>query len=163
MQVMKKGLLKFSWVTLFIFVVIAAKSQSSLFVRVFDMNGNKIGKGTIANITDSSIQLSKSDHYILAKNIGAIRTKRSFGHNVLVSTIVTTGIFVTVMAIGSSDKGGLLSWTLMDGIGVGFIAGAIYGPPIGAFTTLFKNTMTFPINGSEKNLKDFYQYAKTYK
>jgi hypothetical protein len=99
----------------------------------------------------------------LIKNIGAIRTKHSLGHNMLVSTIVSTIFFETIMIIGSSDKGGLLSWTLTDGIAIGFLAGAIYGPPIGAFSTLFKNTITFPIKGSEKNWKEFYQYAKTYK
>lgn len=160
---MKNGLLKSSLATLFIFLMIAAKSQSPLFVRVYDMNGNKLSKGRITNITDSSIQLAYSDHYILVKNIGAIRTKHSFGHNVLVSTIVTTGVFVTAMAIGSSDKGGFLTWTLMDGIAIGFIGGVIYGPAIGAFSALFKNVITFPINGSEKNWKEFQHYVNNYK
>ena len=160
---MKNGLLKFSLATFFIFLLIASKSQSSHFVRVYDMNGGKMNKGIITNITDSSIQLANSGHDILVKNIGFIRTKHSFGHNVLVTTAVTAGIFATVMALGSNDKSGLLTWTLPEGVALGLIGGAIYGPVIGAFTTIFKHVTTFPINGSEKNWKEFEQYINNYK
>lgn len=135
-----------------------AQSQSTIFIRVYDLNGAKMSKGSIINITDSSIQLAKSDHYILVKNIGFIKTKHSLGHNMLMSTAITGGIFATIMAIGSNDKSGFLSWTLPEGIAAGLLAGVIYGPIIGGITAIFKNSTTFPINGSEKNWKEFQLY-----
>lgn len=155
---MKKALSNAALITIAIFLVFKAQAQSSIFVRVYDMNGNKINKGTVIAITDSTLQIGKSNIIIIVKNIGFIKTKHSFGNNILIGSAISGGVFATVMAIGSTDKGGFLSWTLSEGITAGLLAGAIYGPIIGGVSAIFKHTTTFPINGSEKNWKEFNQY-----
>jgi hypothetical protein len=161
---MKMGLLKSALLSLTIFLVYAAQSQSSLFVRVYDMNGIKIHKGRITTITDSSIRLGKSNIIISVKNIGFIRTKHSFGHNILISSAITGISLATLLALSSDGgKGFLLSWTVPEGIGLGLLVGATWGPIIGAGTALFKNTIKFPIKGSEKNWKEFQQYYMDHK
>lgn len=154
---MKKMLFKTTLLILISLIANSAQSQPSLFVRVYDLNGKKIYKGIVTNVTDSNIQLNFSETNISVKNIGAIRTKHSFGHNILVSTGITSLAFVTLFVATSQDKSGFISWTPLEGIAIGLLSGAIYGPVIGAGSTLFKNSIEFPINGSEKNWKEFYR------
>jgi len=160
---MQKNLIKIALLIIFILLAFNAQSQSSVFVRVYDMNGNKIARGNIVEVTDSSLQLEKSTTIIFVKNIGYLKTKHSFGHNILVSSAISGGIFALVLAAGSSDKNGFLSYTLSEGLFVGFVAGAIYGPIIGGITAIFKNVTTFPINGSDTNWKEFHQYFDSHK
>ncbi|MCX6205742.1 MAG: hypothetical protein NTZ19_05740 [Bacteroidetes bacterium] len=160
---MQNNFIKTALLIIFILLAFNAQSQSSVFVRVYDKSGNKIARGNIVEITDSSLQLEKSNTIILVKNIGYIKTKHSFGHTVLISSAITAGIFATLMAISSSDKGGFLSWTLTEGIAAGLLAGVVYGPIIGGISAIFKNVTTFPINGSEKNWKEFHQYFDSHR
>ena len=160
---MKLSIYRTSLIALIFGIAQSASAQSSLFVRVYDINGNKIYKGTVVAITDSTLQLGKSNIIIPVKNIGYIKNKHSFGHNILMSSAISGGIFATVMAIGSTEKGGFLSWTLSEGIAAGLLAGAIYGPIIGGISAIFKTTIKFPINGSEKNWKVFNDYYMGYK
>jgi hypothetical protein len=160
---MHVGFFKTALISIIILIAFTANAQSSLFVRVYDMNGKKINKGTVIAISDSTIQLGNSNNIIQVKNIGFIKTKHSFGHNILISSAISGGIFATVMAIGSTDKGGFLSWTLSEGIAAGLLAGVIYGPVIGGITAIFKNTTTFPINGRESNWQEFNHYYLVHK
>ncbi len=123
----------------------------------------KKNKGTVIAISDSTLQLGKSNSIIPVKNIGFIKTKHSFGHNILLGSAISGGIFATVMAIGSTDKGGFISWTFTEGIAAGLLAGAIYGPIIGGISAIFKNNTTFPINGRESNWNEFKHYYLGYK
>lgn len=145
------------------FLYTHAISQSSLFVRVYDLNKTKIFKGNISAITDSTIQLGKTNTIIPVKNIGYIKTKHSAGHNVLVGTAITTGVMLTLFAATSTNKAGFLNYDLGQAIALGLITGAVYGPIFGGASALFKKTKTFPINGNAKNWKEFELYYAEYK
>jgi hypothetical protein len=160
---MHVGFFKTALISIIILIAFTVNAQSKLFVRVYDINGNKINKGTVIAISDSTLQLGKSNSFIPFKNIGFIKTKHSFGHNSLLGSAISGGIFATVMAIGSTDKGGFLSWTLSEGVAAGLLAGVIYGPVIGGISAIFKNTTTFPINGRESNWKEFNHYYLVHK
>ncbi|GAA4291827.1 hypothetical protein GCM10023163_07410 [Aestuariibaculum suncheonense] len=138
-----------------------------LFLRVFDMDGKKIGKGHIHSINDSLIVLSKAKKLkkIHPKEIGKIKTKRSGGHNVLVGA--TSGALVGVV-LGSvnpptDSSGGTFTWAggssgdeLASGVTVGVISGTI----IGGISALFNNPKTFVIESNPEKWNAFVNSVK---
>ena len=155
---MKRVFLKSALIALTVFFVYAAGAQYSLFVRVYDLQGNKIYKGNVAIVTDSSLQLENSPTVISAKNIGLIKTKHSYGHNVLMSSAIIGGSFAIIGAFGSFEKNSFPSFTATQGVGAGLVIGVIDGIVIGSITALIKNSKTFSINGNEKKWHQFYEY-----
>lgn len=156
--------------TLLLSINISAQEENktqNLFVRVFNMDGKKIGKGHIHSINDSLLILSKSKKLkeLHFKEIGKIKTKRSGGHNVLVGA--TSGILVGVI-LGSANpptnsSGGTFTWAggssgeeLVSGVTVGIISGTI----VGGVSTLFKNSKKHTINGNPEKWKIFEEAIK---
>ena len=135
-----------------------------LFVRVFNMDGKKIGKGHIHSINDSLLILSKNKKLteLHLKEIGKIKTKRSGGHNVVVGA--TSGVLVGVI-LGSlnpptDSTGGTFTWAgsssgeeLANGVTVGVISGTI----LGGVSGLFKNSKTFIIEAKPEKWKVFVE------
>ena len=160
---MNKIFFKIALASILIFVGFAANAQSNLFVRIYSIHGIKTHAGKIFQITDSSIQLKNELTVIPVKQIGYIKTKRSFGHNVLVSSIVIGTGLAILGALATTDSHNFFNITPAEGAAAGLIGGASYGLIIGAGTTLLKHPLKFPINGSEKNWQEFQQYAKNYK
>ena len=76
---------------------VTTKTQTQ-FVRVFDLEGKKIGKGRTYATNDSILVLSKNEKLkeLYVKEIGKIKTKRSGGHNVLVGA--TSGAVAIVLS-----------------------------------------------------------------
>ena len=144
------------------------KSQK-LFVRVFDLDGKKIGKGHMYSINDSLLILSRNKTLKEWYNnqIGKIKTKRSRGHNVLVGA--TSGVLVGAI-LGSinpptGDEGGTFTWAggssgeeFASGLTVGVISGTI----IGSVSGLFKNPKTFSIEADPEKWGVFVEAVKPY-
>jgi hypothetical protein len=80
-----------------------------------------------------------------------------------VSSIVFGTCLAILGAIASTDSHNFLNITPAEGAAAGLIGGASYGLIVGAGTTLIKHPIKFPINGSEKNWKEFHQYYNSYK
>jgi len=154
---------------LLISINISAQQENvtkKLFVRVFNIDGKKIGKGHIYSINDSSLILSKNKKLkeLNLKKINKIKTKRSGGHNVLVGA--TSGALVGVI-LGSvnpptDSSGGTFTWAggssgdeLSSGVTVGVISGTI----IGSISGLFKNSKTFKIESNSENWNAFVDYV----
>ena len=57
--------------------------NTNAFVRVNDLEGEKISKGNILSISESSLQLDNYD-IIPVSSIGFIKTNHSEGNNILV-------------------------------------------------------------------------------
>ena len=126
------------------------------FVRVYDLKGNKISKGQISLITDTTLQLKNHSDIITFNEIGFIKTKHSFGHNSLVGGIIGAGILGLSTAVlfrnGSIIFPNASSAALGAGI-FGFFSGTI----IGAITNVFKHTERIDINGDFNNWKKYVQ------
>uniref|UniRef100_UPI0040470ADC hypothetical protein n=1 Tax=Polaribacter sp. TaxID=1920175 RepID=UPI0040470ADC len=125
--------------------------NSQTFVRVYDFDGNKIDKGTIFKITDSEIILKKGKktHAIHASSISYIKTKRTTGHNVLISASggLLYGLFRLTQSNGSSlDRAGFAILTPI------FIA---VGSGVGYLTTLFKKSKQYSFTGDLVKWKAF--------
>ncbi len=116
------------------------------FVRVYDFNGEKISKGRISRITDTSLVVSRGDKTvnIELQKIDFIKTKRSAGNNILWGAAIGAGTGAILgLASGGEDEW----WGKGEGAGgFGLFFGAV-GAGIGAITAVFKKSNTFSIEG----------------
>jgi hypothetical protein len=123
--------------------------SKKIFVRVYNLKGNKIGKGKILSFSDDAIQLNKGKAplNILLSDIGSIKTKRSAGHNILIgaSAGAAAGIVIALLAADDSNvDDALISSSLATGSGI--LMGAT-GAAVGGLTALFKKVETYSIDG----------------
>ncbi|WP_297798121.1 hypothetical protein [uncultured Eudoraea sp.] len=122
------------------------KNKAAPFVRVYNLNGEKISKGRITEITDSSLVVRRGEKTISIelRKIGLIKTKRSEGNNVLIGAAIGTG---TGAILGLASGGENEFWGKGAGAGVfGLFFGAV-GAGIGGITIIFKKSNTYPIMG----------------
>src|SRR5688572_4398251 len=125
-------------ICMFLFLGIAAQSQTKTFVRIFDENGKKTHKGYIMNSSDSSltINLNKETFEIPANQITVIKLKRSFGHTVLITTLISG----TSWAIFGA------AYALAEGALAGLIVGGAEGVATGSFIAGMRNRPVFNVN-----------------
>ncbi|HEX3024264.1 MAG TPA: hypothetical protein VHP12_03550 [Chitinophagaceae bacterium] len=93
-----------------IFICSAILSQNH-FVRIYDNNKNKIAKGQLLSVTDSSIFISQRGTKRVMKisftAIGYIRLRHSAGHAMLMTSLAVgtiSGIIAAATAHNSSDQ-----------------------------------------------------------
>jgi hypothetical protein len=139
----------------FVFMVLLAhhaSAQKPVFIRVYDLKGNKIAKGHVLSVTDTSLRLTEKTDNIRISSIGMIRTKHSAGNNILIGSVIG----ISTMAIVGAASGGADSYYTSSG---GALSGAVVGLPLGAafggITILFKNSKTYLINGDSTRWKQF--------
>ena len=126
-----------------------AYAQKSMYVRVYDLSGNKIYKGEIFSITDSLLLLNgkKEPIEIPVSKIGFIKTKRSAGNNVLVGSVIGLSAGALVGAISADPDAEIVPISTGAGAAGGAVLGASLGAVVGGITGLLKKTKTFLING----------------
>jgi hypothetical protein len=136
-------------------------AQKTIFVRVYDFHGNKIGKGNVYAATDSSLQLGKDSatKTFAVSKIGSIKTKRSAGNNILIGSIVGGTSLAIAGAASADPEDEILGYTAGEGAAAGLVTGAVVGAAVGGITILFKNSKTFLINGDATNWKTFQSFV----
>jgi hypothetical protein len=140
-------------------------AQKKIFIRVYDLSGHKSAKGFLAGTTDTSVLILKDSVpvSIPVSNIGHIKTKRSIGHTILLSSIIG-GVTFGIIGAASGEKDvndGTLGGSLHDAVnfspGEGFEAGLLLGSIItggvGAIIHAAGRHHTFTINGNLENFK----------
>ena len=140
-----------------------SQAQKRTFLRFYNLTGHKFQKGHFAGATDSSIYVYKDSGKIEipASTIGYIKTKRSLGHNILVSAIPAAVTFAIYgLATGEAKQttesditlGGILhdatTFTPAEGFQAGLIVGGVAGTATGTLITALTKRATFRINGS---------------
>jgi hypothetical protein len=131
-------------------------ASHNVFVRDYDLQNKKIGKGKILAITESSIQLirgRKKIDTIPASNIGLIKTKRSVGHNVLLGA--AAGAVIIGVSVASDTNEDNAFFSVEGDILAGAIMGGTVGVVLGGITGLSKNVVTYEINGEMAKWKAF--------
>ncbi len=136
--------------------------NKDMFVRVYNLEGNKIGKGKVFNVTDTLLTLKKNSKYINLKpsDIGLIKSKHSAGHNVLMGSVIGGGTMAILGAASADPDAWIFGYTAAEGATAGALFGGIAGGAIGGITILFKNSITFTINGKESNWQSFVDMFK---
>ncbi|WP_242202289.1 hypothetical protein [Aestuariivivens insulae] len=139
-------------------------NTKSMFVRVYDLGGEKIGKGDVGFVNDSVIQVIKNDkpQQFKVNNIGFIKTKRSGGHHVLIGAGIglVSGAVIGASVTDSSGPDSFFPWTKTDGAMVGGLLGAAGGAAIGGISTVAKNSVIYTINGDVGKWKIFISDMK---
>jgi len=153
---------KLSLLSIVMMVCCTMSAQNKLFVRVFDLEGKKINKGFILAVNDTILRLEKNKVFvdIPVKTIGVIRTKRSVGNNILIGTLVGSGLFATV-GVATANPDEFLGYTPAEGAAIGIILGAPAGAIVGTLSIVFKNPKTFTIEGDVEKWKAFLDYLAT--
>ena len=152
-------ILAFAIVLIFSIRAYAQKEAKThnVFLRVYNLEGKKISKGSIVFMNDSLLGLKNSSDKvkISMKDIGFIKTKRSAGNNVLIGAAsgATLGV---IMGVSTADPDAwILGYTAGEGAAVFGSIGALGGGAIGGLTSLIKKSETYIINGSEVNWNSF--------
>src|SRR5687767_7895479 len=82
---------------LFLFVTLHfVNAQKPTFLRVYNAHGKKINRGTIFETTDTSITLTRKNIFTETPiaQIDVIKSKRTTGHRILITTLSVAGIAV---------------------------------------------------------------------
>ena len=112
---MKKSILT----ALFLVIVcLTIQAQKTPFIRIYNLNGIKIMKGKLVNLTDSGLTvLSKGTNYqIPYQDIGIIKNRKSLGFGALIGTTVSTATFLVLAANadnGFFDKLNYQAWAVI--------------------------------------------------
>ena len=122
-------------------------------MRIYDNHENKIQKGFLCALTDSSLVLLRGRDTVIvpAKQIGIIKLRRSFGNNVLMGVAISATTFAILGAFTGSTKTGnswadYLRHTPSEGAHAGFILGSILGGTFGSIIGGTKRKPSFIIN-----------------
>ncbi|WP_224488627.1 hypothetical protein [Robertkochia flava] len=129
-------------------------SQDLPFIRIYDLHGKKIGKGRLVKTSDNLLytKLRKDTLIFTYREIGEIRTKRSYGNNIVVPAIILAAPSLPgVFSKGNTPfLGDDASWAA-----AGMAAGAITGVMIGSIYWLVKKKASFTINGDQVAWEEF--------
>lgn len=126
--------------------------NKSLFVRVYNLEGKKINKGKMVNLTDSILTIEKNSisKKIAITEIGFIKTKRSEGNNIVMGTVAGAAFGAILGAATADPDAWILGYTSAEGAIGGGVLGAVGGAAIGGITILFKKSETYVINGNRE-------------
>ena len=132
-------------------IVFAAHSQKTIFLRVFDETGEKIQKGFLNSVSDSSLTVKNGNNMIEVpvSRISVIKIKRSFGHTVAVSSGIGAGGFA-IFGAATADPDVFLGYTAGEGAVGGFIFGALAGATVGSIIAATNKKPVLQINMDQK-------------
>lgn len=94
---------------LLIFPLAFANAQQATFLRVYNTKGEKINRGYLFQLTDTSITLTRKREIFTetpVSEINFIKSKRTTGHRILVTTASVVGVVAIVVVIVWANKNG---------------------------------------------------------
>src|SRR3954462_15627732 len=124
------------YVLLCLLMLINTMGKTQKFIRIYDTRAHKIAKGNVvdSSCTDSFLVI-KRDNFIdtlPVQKVSYIKTKHSFGHNILVGTAIAAPTLAIVGLIGNQPCSDcLFTTTNGEAAAGGFILGTAVGAVIG--------------------------------
>lgn len=135
----------------FSFALLAQESSKKpqKFVRVYNLEGKKIYKGRVVEVSDSHLTLSrgKENKEINIEEVGYLKTRHSTGHNVLWGAAASSALFATAFAVESDPSAWIFGYSVTEGIVSGIVFGAPLGAGVGALSSLLKRQVRIDISG----------------
>ena len=154
--------MKYLIFSIFIVISINVPAQNEIiddnfFIRIYNLEGRKINKGTIMSISETSIELYLKCKTISVplKKIGKIKTKRSGGNNVAKGALIGGGSLALLGILSGDDDPGMFSFSATDKAVGGLIVGGIVGAGIGGIRAIFKKPKLYLIEGNEMKFEEF--------
>jgi hypothetical protein len=132
-------------------LTLAANSQKTIFLRVFDETGKKIQNGFLRSVSDSSLTIQNGEKIteVLVSKISVIKIKRSFGHTVAISSGIGAAGFA-IFGAATADPEALIYYTAAEGAAIGFIFGAIAGATVGSIIGATNKRPVLQINMNQE-------------
>lgn len=124
----------------------SVKPKAKIFVRLYDHNNQKVGKGHLLYGNDSTLKLSKghSINSFPVSEIEIIKSKHAGGHNLLISSFI--GFVAGIVAISlASVVGNGIGESSFDIAFVGFLC-PLAGVVVGGVAEGFRKSQTLMIN-----------------
>ena len=148
----------------FILSIINHRGFAQPFIRIYDEAGKKIGKGSITDVSDTSIEIINDKHIrnnFLITQIGYIRTKRSLGGYIGWGAAAgLIPVVVTAVIIGDptppEDRitiGSLLGGKEWRILGIVYLSSLAAGTAAGIARGLFTGRKKIIINGDIEKWK----------
>ena len=137
-----------AWLTL----TLAANSQKTIFLRVFDETGKKIESGSLRSVSDSSLTIQAGEKIteVPVSKISVIKVKRSFGHTVAISSGIGAVGFAIFGAATADPDAWIYGYTAGEGAAAGFIFGAIAGATVGSIIGATNKRPVLQINMNQE-------------
>lgn len=135
-------------ICIFLFLAIVAQSQTKTFVRIFDQQGKKIHKGYIENTSDTTLTISLNKEIIEIKvdQISIIKMKRSFGHTVLITSLIAGSSMAIIGAATADPDAWIFAYTAAEGAFAGLMLGAATGVATGSIIAGTRNRPVFNVD-----------------
>lgn len=127
------------------------KTGKELFVRIFDEKGKKNYSGFLTQTTDNSIfiiQKNKSVE-IPVSQITSIKLRRSFGHTVLITSLIGGAGLAILGAATAQPDAFIFGYTAGEGIASGLLLGIPAGAAIGSIIAGTRKRPIFKINQNQ--------------
>ncbi|SHN38650.1 hypothetical protein [Chitinophaga sp. CF418] len=140
---------------LILFCSISPLEAQKRFIRIYDQQGQMIAKGDFTATTDTSIvlQAHKTQLEIPLRNIGTIKTKRTFAHAIAIGAtigVVSGGLLGLASGQANEDVYGSLGYESSPGddVAAGALIGLATGAVVGTIISVAQNRSTIVINGN---------------
>ena len=133
---------------------VSAFSQKNTFIRIFDEEGKKTFRGHLQHVTDSSVFVmvaGKEMMEVPVSKISMIKLRRSFGHTVLITSLITGATLAIAGAASADPDAWIFGYTVAEGLVAGFVTGAATGVVVGGIISGTRNRPVFKIYRSQEN------------
>lgn len=145
-------------IPLFLFLeLITFSASSQLFLRLYNEDQKKIGKGNLVNSSDSTITLSddgKNEDTFFISRVAYIKTKRSAGGSIAlgsgVGAIIPALIADAIARNDDDDEIGVNGWRI---IGISIASGAVAGTLAGIISGAVTKRQKLMIHGDKEKWK----------
>ena len=142
-----------------------AFSQKNTFIRIFNEDGKKTTRGHLQHVTDSSVFVmvaGKEMMEVPVSDINMIKLRRSFGHTVLITSLIAGGTLAIAGAASADPDAWIFGYTVAEGLVAGFVTGVATGAVVGGIISGTRNRPVFKIYKSQENWQRIKDVLKQY-
>ena len=114
----------------------------------------KTFRGHLQDVTESSVFVmvaGKEMMEVPVSKISMIKLRRSFGHTVLITSLITGATLAIAGAASADPDAWIFGYTVAEGLVAGFVTGAATGVVVGGIISGTRNRPVFKIYRSQEN------------
>lgn len=131
-----------------------AQGQKRTFLRIFNEEGRKTQKGFLRALSDSGLTLLTEEKKLVTvplSEIHTIKLKRSFGHTVMITSLIAAGACGILGAASADPEAWIFGYSAAEGALLGITAGAAGGIALGSIISGTINRPVFNIQKDPEN------------
>jgi hypothetical protein len=132
-------------------VATISQGQKRTFLRIFNEEGKKTEKGFLTALSASGLTIlteEKKEVIVPITEIHTIKLKRSFGHTVMITSLIAAGACGILGAASADPDAWIFGYSAAEGALMGITAGAAGGIALGS---IISGTINRPVFNVQKN------------